>query len=111
MTADLVKRLREAAEELLESDGMIEDIRDLAEAANRIEQLERIVAHQQERIEDGKKKAKKRRSMVSATMKKEAQIREENRILRSQVETLTQDLQDARDTIRKMRKLMEAGNA
>lgn len=102
MTVDLVKRLR----------GKLADAaRARFEAADRIEQLERIVAHQQERIEDGKKKAKKRRSMVSATMKKESQIREENRILRSQVETLTQDLQDARDTIRKMRKLMEAGNA
>lgn len=102
MSEDLVKRLRTEG-------GAFWGLTD--EAADRIEQLERIVAHQQERIEDGKKKAKKRRSMVSATMKKEAQIREENRILRSQVETLTQDLQDARDTIRKMRKLMEAGNA
>lgn len=88
--------------------GSVLDGMAIAAMRGRIDELERIVAHQQERIEDGKRKAKKRRLMVSATMKKEAQVKDENRILRSQVESLTQELENSRASLRKLRKLMEA---
>lgn len=42
--SDLVERLRESAVELMEGDGLIEDVRDLLHAAERIEQLEAQVA-------------------------------------------------------------------
>lgn len=112
MSADLAHKLRNPKLVSIAGPVVMTDVEslldDASHAADRIDELERIVAHQQERIEDGKRKAKKRRLMVSATMKKEALVKEENRILRSQVESLTQDLENSRASLRKLRKLMEA---